>query len=65
MSRRALRGVGFEPEARADRNPYMKLNGTIPNKKVIFRDTIPGVEDFRNLKFQAPNSNEILNFNIQ
>jgi hypothetical protein len=43
----------------------MKLNGTIPNRKVIFRDTIPGIEDFRNTKFRAPNSNEIPNVNIQ
>jgi hypothetical protein len=43
----------------------MKLNGTIPNRKVIFRDSIPGIEVFRNIKFQAPNSNEIPNVNIQ
>ena len=45
--------------------PCMKLNSTIPNRKVIFRDTIPGIEVFRNFKFQAPNSNEIPNSNIQ
>jgi hypothetical protein len=45
--------------------PRVKLNGTIPNRKVIFKDTIPVIEVFRNVKFQAPNSNEIPNFNIQ
>ena len=43
----------------------MKLNGTIPYRKVFFRDTFPGIADFTNIKFQAPNSNEIPNFNIQ
>ena len=42
----------------------MKSNGTIPNRKVTFRDTIPGFEVFKNLKFQATISNEIQNFNI-
>ena len=42
----------------------MKLNGTIPNRKVIFRDTLPGIEEFRNLKFQALNSKEIPNVKI-
>jgi hypothetical protein len=37
----------------------VELNGAIPNGKVIYRDTIPGIEVFRNIKFQAPNSNEI------
>jgi hypothetical protein len=36
---------------------HMKLNSTIPIRKGIFRDTIPGIGLFRNLKFQAPNSN--------
>jgi hypothetical protein len=45
--------------------PRMKLNGTIPNRKVIFRDTLPGLEEFRNLKFQVPISNEFPNVNIQ
>ena len=40
----------------------MKLNGTLPNRKVIVRDTIPGIEIFRYLKFQATNSNEIQKF---
>jgi len=31
----------------------MNLNGMIPNRKVIFRETIPGIEVFRYLKFQA------------
>jgi hypothetical protein len=33
---------------------YMKLNGTIPDGEVIFRDTIPGIGIFRNVKIQAP-----------
>jgi hypothetical protein len=37
----------------------MKVNGTMPNRKVIFRDAIPDVGVFRKLKFQAPNFNEI------
>ena len=41
------------------------INVTVPSRKVIFRDTIPGIEVVRNLKFQAPNSSEIPNFNIQ
>jgi hypothetical protein len=52
---------------------HMILNGTMPNRRVIFIDTIPGIEVFRNLKFQAPRqknggqakSNEIPNVNIQ
>ena len=40
----------------------MRLNGTIPNRKVIYKDSIPGIEDFRNVKFQAPNTKEIPNF---
>ena len=43
----------------------MKLNGTLPNRRVIFRDTIPGTEVFGIVNFKAPNSNEIPNFNIQ
>jgi hypothetical protein len=51
----------------------MKLNGTVLDRMVILRDNIPGIEDFRNLKSQAPrqknggqaNFNEIKNFNIQ
>jgi hypothetical protein len=35
-------------------NPYMKLNGTVANKRGIHRDDIPGIEDVRNLKYQAP-----------
>ncbi|MGD8721132.1 MAG: hypothetical protein PVG46_04970, partial [Desulfobacterales bacterium] len=54
-------------------NPRMKLNGTVLNRKVIFRDTIPGIEVFRNVKSLSPrqkkggqaNSNEIPNVNIQ
>jgi len=42
----------------------MKLNGIIPNRKVNFSDTLPGIEETRNLKFQAPNSNKISNVNI-
>ena len=30
----------------------MNLNGMIPNGKVIFRETIPGIEVFRYVKFQ-------------
>jgi hypothetical protein len=40
-------------------NPRIKLNGTILDRRVILRDNIPGIEDFRNLKSQAPY------FNIQ
>ena len=43
----------------------MKLNGTISNRNILFKDTIPGIGDFRNLKFEASNSNEIPNVNIQ
>jgi hypothetical protein len=46
-------------------NPYMKLNGTIPNKKIIIKNTLLGIEVFRNLKSQAPNSKKIPYFNIQ
>jgi hypothetical protein len=46
-------------------NPRMKLTGTIPNREVIFRETIPGIEVFRNLKSEAPNSKEIPNVNVQ
>ena len=37
----------------------MKLNRTIHNREAIFKDTIPGIEVFRNVKFQAPNSSII------
>ncbi|MGB5255453.1 MAG: hypothetical protein WBN68_22305 [Sedimenticolaceae bacterium] len=37
----------------------------IPNREVISIDTIQGIEIFRNVKFQAPNSNEIRPFRIQ
>ena len=37
----------------------MKVNGTMPNRKVIRRDAIPDIEVFRKLKCQAPNFNEI------
>jgi hypothetical protein len=43
----------------------MKLNGTVLDRRAIFRDNIPGVEDFRNLNSQAPNLKEIPNSNIQ
>jgi hypothetical protein len=51
----------------------MKLNGTVLDRMVIYRDNIPGIEDFRNLKSQAPrqknggqaNFKKIPNFNIQ
>jgi hypothetical protein len=39
----------------------MKLNGSVLDKRAIFKDTISGVEDFRNLNFQAPNLKEIPN----
>jgi hypothetical protein len=29
----------------------------IPNRKVIFRETIPGIEVFRNVKFQELTEN--------
>ena len=45
--------------------PYMKLDGTVLDRRVIFKDTIPGIEVFRNIKSQAPNSKEIPNVNIQ
>jgi hypothetical protein len=35
-------------------NPRMKLNGTIPDGEFIFRNTIPGIGIFRNVKIQAP-----------
>jgi hypothetical protein len=38
-------------------DPYMKLNGTIPDGEFIFRDTIPGIWIFRNVKIQAPKYN--------
>jgi hypothetical protein len=41
----------------------MKLNGTVRNRRGILRDNIPDIEDFRNLKSQAPNFNEIPNVN--
>jgi hypothetical protein len=43
----------------------MKLNGTIPNREVIYRDTIPDIKIFRNVNFQAPNSDEIRPLGIQ
>jgi hypothetical protein len=43
----------------------MKLNGTVLNRGVIFKDNIPGIEVFRNPKSQAPNIKEIQIFNIQ
>ena len=43
----------------------MKLNGTVRYRMGIYRDTTPGIEDFRNLKSQAPNVNEIPNANFQ
>jgi len=45
----------FSVQRSGFRKPYMKLNGTIANRKV-HRDTILGIEVFRNLKLQAPNS---------
>jgi hypothetical protein len=35
-------------------NPYMKLNGVIPDGEVIFRDTILCIGIFKNVKIQAP-----------
>jgi hypothetical protein len=29
----------------------MQLNGTVLNRRVIFKNNIPGIENFRNLKF--------------
>jgi hypothetical protein len=43
----------------------MKLNDTVLDRRAIFRDNISGVEDFRNLNFQAPNLKEIPNSNNQ
>jgi hypothetical protein len=43
----------------------MKLNDTVLDRKAIFRDNISGVEDFRNLNFQAPNLKEMPNSNNQ
>jgi hypothetical protein len=37
--------------------------GFIPIRRVIIRDTIPGIGVFRNLNFQAPNPKEIPNSN--
>jgi len=65
-------GSGFRPERGTSEpiglqsfNPYMKLNGTVLNRGGIFKDNIPGIEDFRNLNIQAPNPKEISNSNIQ
>ena len=41
----------------------MKLDGTVTNIKVFILSQ--SIEVLRNLKFQAPNSNEISNINIQ
>jgi len=41
------------------------VQGFIPIRKVIFKDTIPAIGVFRNLNFQAPNAKEIPNANIQ
>ena len=43
----------------------MKLNGTVLNGRVIFRDNVPGIVVIINLKSQAPNIKEIPNSNIQ
>ena len=68
---RRLRGLRPDPMSipRERHNigdkPRVKLNGTTPNREVIFRYAITGIEIFRNVKFQAPNSNKIPNVNIQ
>jgi hypothetical protein len=46
-------------------SPCMKLNGTVLNRRVIFRDNVPGIVVIRNLKSQVPNIKEIPNSNIQ
>jgi hypothetical protein len=63
-----VQGLGFKVYGLfffLDSTSLMKLNGTVLNVMVILKDNIPGIENFRNLKSQAPNSNEIPNFNIQ
>jgi hypothetical protein len=47
-----VQGSGVQSFGSSYFNPHIKLNGTIPNRKVIFRDTIPGIEVFINVKFQ-------------
>jgi hypothetical protein len=71
-----VQGLGFKVYGLfffLDSTSLMKLNGTVLNVMVILKDNIPGIENFRNLKSQAPrqkkggqaNVNEIPNFNIQ
>jgi hypothetical protein len=57
-------GSGFNEEL-ISINPYMKFNGTVLDRRAIFRDTISNVGDFRNLKSQAPNVKKSSNDNIQ
>jgi hypothetical protein len=44
----------------AHRRPAAGLN----LEPISLGDTIPNIEDFRNIKFQAPNSNEIQHYII-
>jgi hypothetical protein len=55
----AFRAEPLNPEL------LMKLNGTVLERRAIFRDNISGVEDFRNLNFQATNLKEIPNPKFQ